>query len=133
MSWDVGILNLGDFASVEDIPEDHQLQPIGPVETVRHAIDRLFPGVQFDSEGWGSFSAGDWSVEFNSLKTDPVESITLHVRGGEDAVPAILALTEELGVRALDYSTGDFLNEEVGRESFLRWKAYRDRVVNKNC
>ncbi|NVL83974.1 hypothetical protein, partial [Escherichia coli] len=52
-------------ASVEDIPEDFDPQPLGPRDTVILKFRAVLPDVDFSDPGWGLLRREGWSIEFN--------------------------------------------------------------------
>jgi hypothetical protein len=54
----------------------------------------------------------------------------LHVRGGEIAVQAVRQIAERFQMRAIDCSTGEFLDAMPDPTAgFRKWRVYRDKVV----
>ena len=68
-------------------------------------------------------------MELNIGAQDPIERIMLHIRGGGDPVTTALRLTRLLGCRALDFSTGEFLTDDVDGGSWEEFQDYRDQAV----
>lgn len=132
MSWDVVLLDAPDVDCADDIAADTDIRPIKR-SAVIEAVSALFPGsAKFSDSSWGHIAGDGWSIEVNVGSDEMRPSIMLHVRGAGDPVPAILQIADALRVRALDCSTGDFLDAEAPEKaSFERWQAYRDQVVGK--
>jgi hypothetical protein len=65
----------------------------------------------------------------NIGKNAECEGIMLHVRGGDDAVAAVAAILDRLGLRGIDLQSGDFFKADSALGSFGTWRAYRDEVV----
>lgn len=132
MSWDVDLLDAPDVDCANDIAADSDIRPIKR-STVIEAVSGLFPGsADFSDPFWGRVDGDGWSIEVNVGDDEMCSSIMLHVRGAGDPVPAILQIAGALQLRALDCSTGDFLDAEAPENaSFERWQAYRDQVVGK--
>lgn len=132
MSWDVMIFNTQgkNAQSVEQIQES-DYEPLGPAETVRQQISSLLPGIDWSDTTWGIYDVDGLSIEFNVGDDDPIANMMLHVRGGGDAIAAIVTFARPLGWSALDCSTGEFLNldhpSQAGWEGF---QAYRDKVID---
>lgn len=130
MSWDVLLLNYGGAPPDPEGPSE----PLGSGAEVRDRLSALLPEVNWAHPAWGLYRAGaGCSIEFNLGRTEPVESIMLHVRGDGAAAGAVAALAAQLGWAALDMSSTEFLAPAAasgaGWEAFL---AYRDRVVREN-
>jgi hypothetical protein len=60
-------------------------------------------------------------------------ALPIDFSGGGDVMGAIRAASEALGVRALDCSTGDWIDFESPEadDSWRRWQAYRDKVIKR--
>lgn len=130
MSWDISIMDLpGDAASVADIPDDFQPEPLGQRAELIAAIRDVAPTADFADPSWGELSTPDFVIEFNMGSDEVVDSIMLHVRGGGPVVCFIDALLTRLGRRAIDCSEGEFFRPKSSSESFRAWQAYRDRVI----
>ena len=131
MSWDVMIFNFGDKAplTIESVNES-DLKPLGPADDVRQRISRFLPGVDWTDPTWGLFGGDGFSIEFSVGDKDPIGNIMLHVRGGGEAIAAIMSFARPLGWWAYDCSTGDFLDpqhpSQAGWEGFQR---YRDKII----
>ena len=132
MSWDVVIMDFGDYACVEDIPQDYQPEPIGPRAQVEQCISHLYPAADFSDPPHGRLSTEAGSVEFFFGEDDPVKSVVLSIRGGDDLVAVVHAVAEVLGCRAYDCSSGDFLVPGQPATGFAEWRAYRDQVLRQD-
>jgi hypothetical protein len=130
MSWDVLVLDLpSDAQKVTDIPTDYRPSPIKRSEIIERIID-VIPTADFSNPNWGLIIEQDWSIEVNLGKEQECSSIMLHVRGGDAAIGAVVAIVRRLNLRAIDCQTGDFFDAgDSSMESFRRWRAYRDRVI----
>ncbi|MHB9105667.1 MAG: hypothetical protein ACYDCO_01310 [Armatimonadota bacterium] len=132
MSWDILIASFPpDIADLEEMPDDYQMEPLGNRDEIIHRISDIIPGVDFSDPSWGRFEAEDFSIEFNIRASgDICESIMLHVRGEDDAVPVISHLLQGLELRALDCQTSEFFDPAAAEESFAEWQAFRDRAID---
>ena len=55
----------------------------------------------------------------------------MRAQGGDEAAYVLARLCAHTGWRALDYSTGDFLDEVEDPTAGLRgWRAFRDCVID---
>jgi hypothetical protein len=133
MSWDVMIFNL----RAKTPPPLEQLQesdfdPLGPAVDVRQRISALLTGVDWSDPTWGIYEGDGFSIEFSVGNDDPIAHMCLHVRGGGDAIAAIIRFARPLGWSALDCSASEFLDldnpSQAGWEGF---QAYRDRVIKQ--
>ncbi len=73
-----------------------------------------------------------FSLEFNIGKDDPVETIMLHVRGGGDAIAAMLKFCQPNNWSLFDCSTSEFIDpENPSQEGWEGFQEFRDKVVKK--
>lgn len=134
MSWDVMVFNYdgsppSDFA---DLPEDHKPDPLGPASTVREAISKQLPGVDWSDPNWGIYDGNEFSIEFNTGKEDPIDSIMLHVRGGGDAIAAILKFASPNKWSLFDCSSGQFIDpENPSQDGWEGFQEFRDKVFEQ--
>jgi hypothetical protein len=130
MSWDVILMSVPSvIVAVEDFPDDFSSE-LGPQPQVLSTIAAILPDLDLTDPTWGILDGDDFSIEFNIGDGDPVDTIMLHVRGGDSAIRAIQHICEHTGWRALDTSTGDFINfAEDPTEGLQQWRTYRNQVV----
>ncbi len=134
MSWDVMVFNYNglppnDFA---DLPEDHKPDPLGPASSVREAISKHLPGVDWSDSAWGIYGGNGFSIEFNAGEKDPIDSIMLHVRGGGDAITPMLQFATPMKWSLFDCSTGEFLDPAApSQEGWEGFQAFRDKVFEQ--
>ncbi len=132
MSWDVLVLNYAGSppSDLADLPKDHEPDALGSADYVRDQISRYLPGVDWSDPTWGLYGENGFSIEFNTGKDDPVDSIMLHVRG-DDAIPTMLRFAIPCSWSLLDCSTGKFIDpENPSRESSDRHQQFRDHAVD---
>ena len=135
MSWDVMVFNFGGEPPSMDrlADDDTPLPPLGPARQVRAAISAALPGVDWSDPTWGLYSGDGFSIEFNTGKEDPIDGIMLYVRGGGDAIAAVLRFANPNGWSLLDCSTSEFLDprrpSQAGWEGFQR---FRDQAFNRS-
>src|SRR5262245_7473078 len=131
MSWDVFFVKLPDgVRSVYDAPKDYHPPPLGPRAELIAALRKLLGDADFSDPSWGQYLAEGFSIEFN-MGGDPVDSLMLHVRGGEAAFGCVREIARALGTPAIDCSTGELIDFDApdADASFRRWRGYRDRVI----
>ena len=129
MSWDVLVLNCGGNPADEAGEE----RPLGPAARVRMSISAHLPGVDWSDPAWGVYDGDGFSIEFNTGKRSPIASIMLHVRGGGDAIPAMLAFANPNGWSLFDCSTSEFLDpENPSPEGWEGFQAFRDKAVGRS-
>jgi hypothetical protein len=129
MSWDVFIMNLPlDAQTVDEIPDDFDPAPLGARAEVIEKIREVAPSTDFSDSSWGMIDGGGYWIEVNLGRDEVVNCCTLHVRGGDLAVPCVLAIIERLEARALDTS-GEFVTPDNTSAGLRQWRACRDRVI----
>jgi hypothetical protein len=129
MSWDIYAMRLPPGTNMMDLPDDHRPQPFGARQTVIDAVLAAAPYADVRDPAWLDVSGPDLVVEVNVGAEDVVDSVMFHVRGGEQAVPFILAVCERLGIEPWDIGEGRPLRADSGRDSQSKWEAYRDMVI----
>jgi hypothetical protein len=134
MSWDVSLFKFSrHYSSVSEIASDEQLVNLGSLSDVQTAVTSIFPNTDWSDPNWGIFSSKIGSIEFNVGKADPVQSVGLHVRAGDEIVHGILLLCEHFECQAIDLSDGSFLEQsDDPARNLQKWRAYRDQIVG-NC
>jgi hypothetical protein len=133
VSWDIFVQDLPAGAkSVADIPEDFVPKSLGPRAELIRKICQVVPDADFSDPSWGLIRAPTFSIEVNIGKEAICDSFAFHVRGGGDgAVGLVAAILSHLGLRAIDAQTGEFFAwGQEALESFRKWKAFRDQVMN---
>ena len=72
-----------------------------------------------------------YSIEIVGIKEDNA-AIHLAIRGSEAPNALVKALCSSLKCRALDTSSGEFMEGDFSENSFGEWKDYRNRVIGGN-
>lgn len=128
MSWDVFLFQAPQgLRSISEMPNDYQPPKFERSRAVA-VISALFPdGAEFSDPTWGHISGDGWSMEVSAGQDEASDGIMLHIRGGGDPVTAALAIANELGLLAIDCSSGEILTLE--NNCFNQWRAYRDQVI----
>lgn len=147
MSWDVWIVNVPEgLQSFDELPADYELAPIGRATIID--VSRRHLG-HVEPRGWsethGAFVAvSDNDAVFLAIDGPDVfgelglpnasdggtGSVTLNIRGGSDMlIPTILRWAQELGARAFDMQSGDWLRSDDGATSFEEWNRYRASLL----
>jgi hypothetical protein len=113
--------------------QESDVSPLGAAANVRQRISELLPGVDWSDPTWGIYDDDHFSIEFNVGEKDPIDDMMLHVRGGGDAISAILKFVRPQAWSALDTSAGEFLDlvnpSQAGWEGF---QAFRDGAIKRN-
>lgn len=130
MGWDVLLLPLAaDLSSIDHLPPDHEPPPIASRSGVHEALRSAVPEVDLADPGWGELPGPTWVIELGIGQDDPVESVMLHVRGGEDdVIPVIFQIARALGCRPFDCSTGELLTDD-SPAGWTAFQAWRDRAI----
>jgi hypothetical protein len=112
------------------MPGDWKGALLGPAAAVREAISMALPGVDWTDPTWGLFEGNGFSFEFNMGKAEPSDGFMIHVRGGGDAVTALMELASQCGWYLLDTSTGEWMHHaENPAEGWEGFQAFRDSVI----
>ena len=130
MSWDIFVQDLPrDAATTAEIPDDFKPAPLGPRARIIQKIREVVPTADFSNPAWGTIQGKDWSVEANLGEEEECDSFAFHIRGGDEAAGAVVAILNHLGLRALDSQTGEFfVPGPTALASFQKWRAYRNRA-----
>ncbi len=130
MSWDVWLMRVPpEIVSIHDLPKDF-VSELGSQAEILPRLVEIFPELDMSTPGWGFMEGADFFIDFNIGKDDPIETIALHVRGGDGALGPIHKLCQATGWRAFDTTAGEFIDFERSPAAGLQtWRASRDRVV----
>jgi hypothetical protein len=133
MSWDVVIMRFpegfdGDF---EEIPDDWEPENLFTQNYFEEEIKKVFPNIIGDKT-WMTLNAETFSIEFNIGGDDPVNSITLHIRGGDEAIQVIGTICKKFNCQALDTTECKLIDfDKETNEGFTQWRAYKDKVMDE--
>lgn len=83
-------------------------------------MNELFPTADFSDQSWIILESNTFSIEFSSGQENPVESLSLHVRGSEESIKEIRRLIEFTGWKALDTTSGEILDASKDMGSGLK-------------
>jgi len=112
------------------LPEHDRPAPLGAAKEVREVIALVLPGVDWSDTTWGVYEGEGFSFEFNAGPNDPIDSIMIHVRGGGDAIAALLAFAIPNKWSLLDCSTCEFIDPmNPSQEGWQGFQNYRDHVI----
>ena len=130
MSWDVFIQDLpAEARSVSDIPDTFQPRPLGRRSEVISRVSSRFPDADFSDPNWGRLHRSTFSVDISLPdEGETINGVTLHVRGSDDAVDAVVSLIDAIGGRAVDSWTGELFDQAVAMHSMRRWRAYLEEI-----
>lgn len=125
MSWDVFIQHLPASAlRVADVPDDFQGWPLGSRGDVVRAVRKVFPTADCSDPSLFHVKTPAYALEISVQGDDPVNMLTVRVRGDSSAVRPIALLVETFGARAIDSWTGEFFDPDAALESVERWQMY---------
>lgn len=129
MSWDIFVQDLPPEArSVKDVPDEFHPHPLGRRDEVIGRIRSVFPDADFEDPSWGRLQKDGYSIDISIGDLEEVGGVTLHVRGSDDAVGAVVALIEAIGGRGVDSWTGELFDQAVALHSIRRWRAYLEEI-----
>ena len=137
MSWDVCVIKADGYRSISELPKDFESYPLGSIDQVKQKLTKAYPTIIWSRHNsdyvlWGTYEdkSDGYSIEFSLGKKDTVESVTLHIRGGGNAVSKIVELCNENGWKAIDTSAGEFMDlKQPSSKGWEDFRSYRDRVV----
>jgi hypothetical protein len=135
MSWDVFFLKFPEeINSISKIPDDFNPGFLCTREYYEDMIFKLFPDIdENNNRSWMILDEETYSIEFSAGNGKMLDSLMLHVRGDEKALEAIKRICEFTKWRALDTSTGNFLDfNNNPDEGFSQWRKFRDKVIPEN-
>ncbi|GAK53816.1 hypothetical protein U14_05090 [Candidatus Moduliflexus flocculans] len=134
MSWDILFQDTPEHInSIEDLPEDFTPGKLCSRTYLEDMLLSLFPTIDNHDKSWMVLQEDSFSIEFNSGKDDPVESLMLHVHGEEDALHVIKKICDHTGWKALDCTSGDFIDfEQNPDQGFSTWREFKDDVLRNN-
>jgi hypothetical protein len=133
MSWDVTFFRFRQrYTTIDQIADDEQPLCLGALDEIQAAVSAVFPGTDWTKPRWGRFAGEPGSIEFSVWKTDPIQSLSLHVRAGDPIVEGILRLRERMDCQAIDLTDGCFLElSDDPLRGLRRWRQVRDCVVGQ--
>jgi hypothetical protein len=127
VSWDVFCFVVPDgIGKVSDIPPAYAPPVIASASDVLDALRQRCAAVDASDQTWVVVNDPRLFAEV-SVKGESPDGIMFFVRGGSSPGPLIAQVAADLGCRALDCSSGEWLYGGDG--SFAAWKSFRDRVV----
>ncbi len=130
MSWDIYVMDYGGNPPTEFSEDTPAPNIMGSSADVRAMLDACFKGIDWSDPTWGMFRGDGFSFEFNMGKEDEKRGFMVHVRGGGDAVSALLSFSVPNRWSLLDFSTGEFIDpHDPSNEGWEKFQAYRDQVI----
>jgi len=136
MSWDLtAIKTKRHVQSVSDLTEEdcvlleHQ-QMITELKKIAKACD-----AQLDTRdpSWLVMEKKEWLIEFSLSKHgEQLITMGLRVRGSREPTEVFAYLIHQLGMRLVEWSTGEFLDLSK-QSSFGRWQEWSERVLRNSA
>ena len=133
MSWDLTAIktkrhvqSVSDLTEEDCVPLEHQ-QMITELKKIAKACDAH---LDTSDPSWLVIQKREWLIEF-SLSKQPRErliTVGLRVRGSKEPTEVFAYLIQELGMRLVEWSTGEFLDLSK-QSSFGRWQEWSERVL----
>jgi hypothetical protein len=134
VSWDLFALALPkDAQTIDDIPQDWAVAPIGHRDHLITEILRVVPEADFSDPTWGLVDGADYSIEISMGRKENVEGITFHVRGADGAIAVVAAILDRLQLKAVDTQSRDgaLFTPESAAASLEDWRRYRDSALSR--
>ena len=133
MSWDLTAIktkrhvqSVSDLTEEDCVPLERQ-QMIAELEKAAKVCDAH---LDTSDPSWLVMQKREWLIEFSLGKQPRERLITmgLRVRGNEEPTEVFAYLIQELGMRLVEWSTGEFLDLSK-QSSFQHWQEWSDRVL----
>jgi hypothetical protein len=120
VSWDLLLMAAPPGVRMEDTKEE-QLR-LGSREEVVTAVRAALPHAQLEGR-YLRVEGATYAIELNLGEDDEVDGMGVRAQGDEATVEVLQRLCAQTGWRALDYSTGEFLDEQEDPAASLRgWR-----------
>lgn len=132
MSWDGLIVRAPEAGSVNDLPNDFQLPPLGTTDQIGNMLRELFPE-QTHHHGQCCVEGEDFWVELNfrdRSDADTRTSIGVRCNAGDGALAILAQVCSAFDARLFDNQTGDFADLDTDtRRSMQRFAKWRDGII----
>jgi hypothetical protein len=117
MSWDVLLQKFPQkTARPEEAPDDHLPPAVGSRAEVAAAVRKLFRNAEVASDSFITISCTAFAIEISLGDEEPCSQLLLHVHDDHAAATqGILRLADHFGMRAIDCSSGEFIEAGQGR------------------
>ena len=134
MSWDGIIFRAPAGVSVNDLPKDFQLSPLGTVSEIGEILQAVFPDGQH-TRGQCYLEGTDFWLELNfgyPQDKDIYESIGVRCNPGTGVLPILRQVCKTFEARLFDNQIGEFADLDAETESsMIRYSEWRDRALGK--
>ena len=132
MSWDLTAIktkrhvqSVSDLTEEDCVPLERQ-QMIAELEKVAKTCDAH---LDTSNPSWLVMQKREWLIEFSLSKhREQLITVGLCVRGSREPTEVFAYLIQELGMRLVEWSTGEFLDLSK-QSSFGHWQEWSDRVL----
>lgn len=129
MSWDVYIQDFGEHKKLEDIPEDFKPKSIGVKSEIINKIKEISPELNISDNSLLKLEKNNFSIDFSIGEHETLDYVMLHIRGDKSVFGYIIELITKLNLRAVDTSTGEFIDISKNPGGLELWKEYKDRIL----
>lgn len=134
MSWDLTaiktkrhIQSVGDLTEEDCVPLEHQ-QMITELKKVAKVCDAH---LDTSDPSWLVMQKKEWLIEFSLSKhREQLITMGLSVRGSKEPTEVFAYLIQELGMRLVEWSTGEFLDLSK-QSSFGHCQEWSERVLTR--
>ncbi len=136
MSWDLTAIktkrhvqSVSDLTEEYCVPLEHQ-QMIAELEKAAKVCDAH---LDTSNPSWLIMQKKEWLIEFSLSKHgEQLITVGLCVRGSREPTEVFAYLIQELGMRLVEWSTGEFLDLSK-QSSFGRWQEWSERVLRNSA
>lgn len=137
MSWDLTAIktkrhvqSVSDLTEEDCVPLERQ-QMIAELEKAAKTCDAH---LDTSDPSWLVMQKKEWLIEFSLSKQPRERLITmgLRVRGSREPTEVFAYLIQQLGMRLVEWSTGEFLDLSK-QSSFGRWQEWSERALQNSA
>jgi hypothetical protein len=134
MSWDLTAIktkrhvqSVSDLTEEDCVPLERQ-QMIAELEKAAKTCDAH---LDTSDPSWLVMQKREWLIEFNLSKHgEQLITMGLRVRGSREPTEVFAYLIQQLGMRLVEWSTGEFLDLSK-QSSFGHWQEWSERVLTR--
>lgn len=134
MSWDLTAIktkrhvqSVSDLTEEDCVPLERQ-QMIAELEKAAKVCDAH---LDTSNPSWLIMQKKEWLIEFSLSKhREQLITMGLSVRGSKEPTEVFAYLIQELGMRLVEWSTGEFLDLSK-QSSFGHWQEWSERVLTR--
>lgn len=123
----------GDPPPIDQMGDEDRPRMMGTSNEVRSKIDAHLSGIDWSDPTWGIYDGNGFSFEFSMREEEEKDGFMVHVRGGGDAIGALIQFAEPNKWSLLDCSTGEFIDpDDPSPEGWEGFQAFRDKVIDQS-